>query len=637
MTSFSAFISYRHVEPDLGFAAYLQRWLEQYRVPAGPPVVPDVLRPESRRFRPVFRDTSEMSACADLPAAIERALAESEWLVVVCTPATRGAEWIEREVAHFVSVRGADRVLTVLLDGSPSTSFPRALTKEPRAANAESRRRWRSAALEVAAGMLGWGIDEIVQRDRAARRRRSAVRAVLAVLLLTAITIGAIELSGREELDQVAAGLILRRAQQELQAPGFDHELPENLPRLQRWLADTETLLARRSEFEAMLASIEPGEAGGAGERAADPSSAAMRRDELTRLLASLDELEAERQVVERRAFWVSRIAGASIGHPGAACSWDEVRAELANDPGLYRSKIEFTDDDVIGLVPMGRNRRTGLFEFYHMRSAWYGSGSPADLRVPALGADGAMKPRSETGIVFVLVPGHTWSDGRQRVPIAPFFLARHELTRGQWLRLGGDDVFWHIAESMKHDGGVVSDALPAEQMTWHAAVELLARHGLCLPTALQWWFAAGAGRRTGWWHGDDVVGLASHANLRDLGTKGIFEEPGEPEPFRDGFVRLAPVGSLAGNPFGFHDVHGNVSEWCRDQATSARPRPGDGLRTRRPGDPDNGVVVLGGGYKSPAREARLNFGGPLPPGNGYPTVGLRAARTLTGRPVSAR
>ena len=51
-------------------------------------------------------------------------------------------------------------------------------------------------------------------------------------------------------------------------------------------------------------------------------------------------------------------------------------------------------------------------------------------------------------------------------------------------------------------------------------------------------------------------------------------------EDWEDGWVLPAPVGTFLPNPFGLYDIHGNVSEMCRDYPYDrGGEREGDGFR----------------------------------------------------------
>src|SRR5262249_48273374 len=143
--------------------------------------------------------------------------------------------------------------------------------------------------------------------------------------------------------------------------------------------------------------------------------------------------------------------------------------------------------------------------------------------------------------------------------------------------------------------------------MSWDDCVSAL--RGACaylaLPTEAQWEYGCRAGTKTPWWTGADAQSLRGAANIRfDASERGK-------EAMR--------VGGLRANPFGLHDVHGNVSEWCRDASDGMQAvrRAGDGLYDR----PDAWSRVLRGGDSqrgaSEARSARrssfgadVRFGG---------------------------
>lgn len=117
---YTAFISYRHIEPDQTIAAKIHSMIETFRVPREFYV--NGKRPVFR----VFRDREELSA-ADLSASIEDALRSSKFLIVICSRATPLSEWCLREVETFRKLHGDERIIPVLVEGEPAESFPPAL------------------------------------------------------------------------------------------------------------------------------------------------------------------------------------------------------------------------------------------------------------------------------------------------------------------------------------------------------------------------------------------------------------------------------------------------------------------------------------------------------------------------------
>ena len=120
---YDAFISYRHIEPDLTIAKILHEMIEKFNIPKH-------LRKASNEensiedkhvFR-VFRDREELST-KDLSTMIEEAIANSKNLIVICSKRTSLSPWCRKEVQLFKKIHGVNNIIPVLIEGEPDEAF----------------------------------------------------------------------------------------------------------------------------------------------------------------------------------------------------------------------------------------------------------------------------------------------------------------------------------------------------------------------------------------------------------------------------------------------------------------------------------------------------------------------------------
>jgi tetratricopeptide (TPR) repeat protein len=191
-----AFLSYSH--EDSATADWLHQELERFRVPsslAGRLTANGVV---PKRLTPIFRDQHELAAGHDLNSEIRTALELSRCLIVLCSPAAANSKWTNAEIDLFKRLHPEGCIIAAVIAGEPLGSdipgreaeecFPPALVAkynrrgkptgkktEPLAADLrEGKGGKRIGFLKIVAGILGVGLDDLVQRETTRRQRRLA-------------------------------------------------------------------------------------------------------------------------------------------------------------------------------------------------------------------------------------------------------------------------------------------------------------------------------------------------------------------------------------------------------------------------------------------------------------------------------
>jgi formylglycine-generating enzyme required for sulfatase activity len=413
-----------------------------------------------------------------------------------------------------------------------------------------------------------------------------------------------------------------------------DPDDPAMIPSLEAWVAAARQLTPALAEYRVRLeAALARAEGANAADRA--------EQDLLTRLVTQLTLLGDEDagllatdaavpghgwSVPKRLAFAQGLAAG--FGERGEhTAAWTRARRDgLRIDPQM-------------GLIPIGRDPTSGLWEFAHLMT-----GEPAER-----GDNEELVLTEDTGIVLILIPGGTFTQGphfgrKIRVELSPYFVSKYELTQGQWKRLTGDNPSAYGPDAAWNDDWLVPGAPasllhPVEQVSWYDCDRWLRRADLALPSEAQWEYATRAGTETMYSTGDDRDSLIGAANIRDVRCRDAqLENWGRYAEWLDdgGAVHWA-VGTGAPNSFGLHEVHGNVSEWILDAyAPYPEGSPEPMVDRVVAVSSDARFIKRGGSWRGHAAEARSRARYFWPPGFSGAGLGVRPARSVSASPAEA-
>ena len=163
-----------------------------------------------------------------------------------------------------------------------------------------------------------------------------------------------------------------------------------------------------------------------------------------------------------------------------------------------------------------------------------------------------------------------------------PYYLGETEVTQIQWRSIMGTNPSFY-KESGDH---------PVENVSWYDCQDFLEKLGKAigrkcrLPTEAEWESACRAGSTTQYWFGDrtpsakhmrSYMWFSANADMERRKDEMLDPENPIKKWGRSPKVKHSPVGTdidyrrrstktpREPNPFGLHDVHGNVFEWCRD------------------------------------------------------------------------
>lgn len=323
-----------------------------------------------------------------------------------------------------------------------------------------------------------------------------------------------------EELEDDLPGLLPKRFEDRR------HEMEE-------WLANVKTLENQLDGHRVFLQQVQ--------ERASSSddglsSEDAQRKIMVEKLIDGILKLVEDDGPYEQVAHW----AALTPRPEEVAQRWKEVLPVIDEQ---YDFRMQVDDH----LYPLGLNEQTQLWEFAEVETG----------HLPERGDRGQIVITPTMGLVLVLLSGGLVEGGsssneidgpltgpggipiyepQYQVRLSPFLISKYEVMQGIWTRQGYNNNSFNVGPTH-----------PVDSVEWERCNTFCRPLGLQLPSEVQAEYAMRGGTKTPFYFGTSE-NIEEHAWWQHNSEKVSH-----------------PVGQKKPNPFGLHDVHGNLLEWCVD------------------------------------------------------------------------
>ena len=204
--TYYAFVSYR--SSDEKWAKWLQEKIEGYRLPTT--IQHENSELPKSRLRPCFRYHTDIQP-NELKTELRNKLEQSKFLLVICTPRSAQSPWVGAEIDTFVELGRRDRIIPVIIEGTPYSGDPATecynpslLKHFPHSDNIHEDReilgvniheegsgsaymKRERAVMQIVSRMLNVSFDRIWQRQKRRLIRRAIYATFGAILVLAAL------------------------------------------------------------------------------------------------------------------------------------------------------------------------------------------------------------------------------------------------------------------------------------------------------------------------------------------------------------------------------------------------------------------------------------------------------------------